>query len=89
MATKYIAHLEIVRSHTTGRFVWGKEEFDNKWDAEKRCEEHRRRRFLGAWVEEIKDEPKQVQLSQQLQDHIDHTVDKYCDRFFARGGRLF
>jgi hypothetical protein len=89
MATKYIAHLEIVRSHIRGKFIWDEEEFDNKWDAEKRCEEHRRRRFLGAWVEEKKDEPKQVQLSKQIQEHTEHTIDKYCDRFFARGGRLF
>jgi hypothetical protein len=89
MATKYIAHLEIVRSHISGKFIWDKEEFDNKWDAEKRCEEHRRRRFLGAYVVEKKDEPKQVQLSKQIQEHTEHTIDKYCDRFFARGGRLF
>jgi hypothetical protein len=89
MATKYIAHLEIVRSHIRGKFIWDEEEFDNKWDAEKRCEEHRKRRLLGAWVEEKKDEPKQVQLSKQIQEHTEHTIDKYCDRFFARGGRLF
>lgn len=32
---------------------------------------------------------KEVQISQQLQNRIDHTVNKYCDRFFSRGGRLF
>lgn len=89
MATKYIAHIEIVRSHTQRRFIWDTKEFDNKWDAEKFCDEHRKSRFLGAWVEEKKDEPKQVQLSKQIQEHTEHTIDKYCDRFFARGGRLF
>lgn len=93
MATKYIAHLEIVRNYRTGRFIWEDKEFDNKWDAEKCCDEHRKRRLLGAYVvekkEEKKDEPKQVQLSKQIQEHTEHTIDKYCDRFFARGGRLF
>jgi hypothetical protein len=89
MATKYIAHLEIVRNYRTGRFVWEDKEFDNKWDAEKCCDEHRKRRLLGAYVVEKKDEPKQVQLSKQIQEHTEHTIDKYCDRFFARGGRLF
>jgi hypothetical protein len=90
MATKYIAHLEIVRNYRTGRFIWEDKEFDNKWDAEKCCDEHRKRRLLGAYVVEKKEEKKEPQLAQHVQDHIEHTVDKYCDRFFSRGaGRLF
>jgi hypothetical protein len=90
MATKYIAHLEIVRNYRTGRFIWEDKEFDNKWDAEKCCDEHRKRRLLGAYVVEKKEEKKEPQLAQHVQDHIEHTVDKYCDRFFSgRAGRLF
>jgi hypothetical protein len=91
MATKYIAHLEIVRSYTRGRFIWEDKEFDNKWDAEKCCDEHRKRRLLGAYVIEKKDEArKEPQLSQHVQDHIEHAIEKQCDRFFSgRAGRLF
>ena len=32
---------------------------------------------------------KEIKISEQLQNRIDHTVNKYCDRFFSRSGKLF
>ena len=78
---KYIAKTE---HGYRPRAHWEEKEFNTHWEADKYCEEHRRRTLNAAYVETRVPEPKyDPDLAR-----ASRTVNKYVDRMF-RGGRIF
>ena len=64
---------------------WEEKEFPTKWEAEKYCEEHRRRTLNAGYVD-VREE-----VGEPTADDIRaaHTVSRAVDSLFSRGGRIF